>query len=91
MLHGFNDNSSTVLDFANDWRFLKILIIYVYSKCHYPQDHPLFINRKLIALNNSLFRLINTFYVFKNPNFSPNLNVDFSVYMFCKYGTFFSF
>ena len=88
---GFNDNSSTVLDFANDWRFLINLIIYVYSKCYYPHDHPLFINRKLIALNNSLFRLIKTFYVSKNTNFSPNLNVDFSVYMFCKYDSFFLF
>ena len=47
-----------------------------------------FINRKLGALNHSLFRLVNTFY---HKNSSPNLNVNFSANMFCKVGIHFSF
>ena len=65
---GFNDNSSTVSDFANDWRFLINLIIHKFNpnvliipKTILSANNH-FINRKLGALNNSLFRLINTFY-----------------------------
>ena len=64
----FNDNSSSVSDFAKDWRFLINLIIQKFnpnvliipkttlSAINY------FINRKLGAFNNSLFCLIYTFY-----------------------------
>ena len=50
-----------------------------------------FINRKLGALNNSLFCLINTFYHSRIRIVSPNLNVNFTANMFCKDGIHFSF
>ena len=64
---GFNDNSSTVSHFANDWRFLINLIIHKFNPnvliipltILSANNH--FTNRKLAALNNSLFCLINTF------------------------------
>ena len=63
----FNDNSSTVSDFANDWRFLKNLIIHKFNpngliipKTILSANNH-FINRKLGALNTSLFRVIKTF------------------------------
>ena len=94
---GFNDNSSTVSDFANDWRFLIKLIIhkFVPNVLIIPKTilsaNNHFTNRKLGALNNSLFRLTNTFYNSKIRIISPNLNVSFSAYMFCKDGIQFSF
>ena len=50
-----------------------------------------FINRKLGALNNSLFRRFNTFYHSRLQIISPNLNVNFSASMFCEDGIHFSF
>ena len=94
---GFNDNSSTVSDFANDWRFLINLIIHKFNpnvlfitKTILSANNH-FINRKLGALNNSLFRLVNTFYHSRIRIISPNLNVNFSANMFCKDGIHFSF
>ena len=65
---GFNDNSSTVSDFANDWRFLKFLIIHKFNpnvliipKTILSANNH-FTNSKLGALNNSLFCLIQTIY-----------------------------
>ena len=65
---GFNDNSSTVSDFANDWRFLKILInhkfnpnVLIIPKTILSANNH-FTNRKLGALINSLFCLIYTIY-----------------------------
>ena len=59
---GFNDNLSTVSDFANDWRFLINLIfqkfnpnVIIIPKTIISANNH-FINRKLGALNNSLFR-----------------------------------
>ena len=87
---GFNDNSSTISEFANDWRFLLNLIIHPKPKTTLSANNH-FINRKLGALNNSLFRLINTIYHSRIRIISPNLNVNFSANMFCKDGIHFSF
>ena len=65
---GFNDNSSTFSDFANNWRFLINLINHKFRpKVHIipktilsAKNH--IINRKLGALNNPFICLINTFY-----------------------------
>ena len=89
---GFNDNSSTVSDFAKDWKFLLKLIIHKFNPnlliIHKPMlsanNH--FTNRKLGALNNSLFRRIKTFYHSRIRIVFPNLNVNFSAGMFCKDG-----
>ena len=94
---GFNDNSSTASDFAKDWRFLISLIIQRFNSNVLINPNNIlsannhFINRKLGALNNSLFRLINTIYDTKIRFISPNLNVNFSANMFCKDGIHFSF
>ena len=48
-----------------------------------------FINRKFDASNNSLFRLIKTFYHSRIRINSLNLNVSFSANMFCKNGIHF--
>ena len=94
---GFNDNSSTVSDFANDWRFLINLIIHKFNPIvliipkNILSANNDFINRKLGALNNSLFRLIDTFYHTRIRNNSFNLNFNFSANMFCKDGIHFSF
>ena len=94
---GFNDNSSTVSDFAKDWRFLIILIIHKFNpnvliipKTILSANNH-FTNRQLGALNNSLFRLFNTFYYSRIRIISPNLNVNFSANMFCEEGIHFSF
>ena len=68
LVAGINDNSSTVSKFANDWRFLIHLIIQklntivliIPKNILSANNH--FMNRKLGALNNSLFRIIDTFY-----------------------------
>ena len=94
---GFNDNSSTVSDFAKDWRFLISLIIHRFNanvlinpkNILSANNH--FVNRNLGALNNSLFRLINTIYHTRIRFISPNLNVNFVANMFCKDGIHFSF
>ena len=64
---GFNDNSSTVSDFAYDWRFLRKLInhkfnpnVLIVPKTILSANNH-FLNRKLGALYNSFFRLIITF------------------------------
>ena len=92
---GFIDNSSTVSDFANDWRFLINLIIHKFNpnvliipKTVLSANNH-FINRKIGALNNSLFRLIITFYHSRNRIISPNLNINFSANMFYKDGIHF--
>ena len=65
---GFNDNSCTVSDFANDWRFFINLIIHKFNanvliipKTILSANNH-FTNRKLGALIRFLFRIINTFY-----------------------------
>ena len=65
---GFNDNSSTFSDFANNWRFLINLIhhklrpnVLIIPKTILSAKNHI-INRKLGALNNSFIRLINTYY-----------------------------
>ena len=87
---GFSDNSSTVSDFAIDWRFLINLIIYKFNpnvliilKTILSANNN-FINRKFDALNNFLFCPINTFYHSRIQNISPNLNVNFCANMICK-------
>ena len=94
---GFNDNPSTVSDLANDWIFLMNLIIHKFNpnvliipKTTLSANNH-FINRKLDALSNSLFRLINTFYHSRIRINSPNLNVNFKANLFCKDGIHFSF
>ena len=77
IIAGFNDNSSTVSNFANDWRFLISLIFHRFN----PNEliihktilsaNNYFTNRKLGALNNSLFRLINTFTTQESKLFPP--------------------
>ena len=89
------DNSSTVSDFANVWRFFMNLILYKFnpnvliipSTILSANNH--FINRKLGALNDSLFRLINTLCHSRIRIVSPNLNVNFSATIFVKIVTFF--
>ena len=68
ILAGFNDNSSTVSDFANDWKFLINLIIHMFNtnvliipKTILSANNH-FTNRKLGALSNSFFCLIYTIY-----------------------------
>ena len=97
LVAGFNDYSSKVSDFANDWRFLINLLIHKFNpnvliipKTIFSANNH-FINRKLGALNNSLFRLINTFYHSRIRIISPNVYVNFSANMFCKDGIHFSF
>ena len=71
------DNSSTVSDFANNWRFLKKLVIDKFnpnvinlpSTMLSANNHIM--NRKLDASNNYLFRLINTFLPLNNPKCFP--------------------
>ena len=94
---GFYDKSSTVSDFANDWRFSINLIVFKFdpNMVIIPKTilsaNNHFINRKLGALNNSLFRPINTFYLSRIRIISLNLNVNFSANMFCKDDILFSF
>ena len=67
ILAGFNDNLSTVSEFANDWRLLTKLLIRKFNPNllfilkTILSANNYFINRKLGALNHSLFRIINTF------------------------------
>ena len=92
---GSNDNSSTVSDFAYDWRFLINLIIHKFNSNVLTIPNTIlsatnhFINRKLGALNNSLFCPINTFYHSRIRIIFPNLNVNFSANMFCEDGIHF--
>ena len=84
------DHSSTVSDFAKVWRFFVNLIIHEFnpnvliipSTILSANNH--FINRKLGALNDSLFRLIKTLYHSRIRIVSPNLNVNFSATIFVK-------
>ena len=77
IIAGFSDNSSTVSDFANDWRFLINLIFHRFNPnvliIHKTilSANNYFTNRKLGALNNSLFRLINTFTTQESKLFPP--------------------
>ena len=93
----FNDNSSTVSDFAYDWRFSINLIIHKFNPNMLiipktiPYANNLFMNRKLVALNNFLFLLKNTIYRSRIRIVSPNINVNFSATVFCKDGIHFSF
>ena len=84
------DNSSTVSDFANVWRFFINLIIHKFnpnvlimpSTILSANNH--FINRKPGPLKDSLFRLINSLYHSRIRIVSPNLNVNFSATSFRK-------
>ena len=87
---GFNNNSSTISDFANDWRFFIHLIIHKFNPSVLIMPKTIlsannhFIYRKIGNLNNSLFRLINTFNHLRIQLISPNLNVNFIAKCFIK-------
>ena len=74
---GFNDNSSMVSDFVNDWIFLIILIIHKFN------TNVLIIPKTILSANNhftngklgapikTLFRPINTIYQSRIRNIFP--------------------